>query len=903
MKTLLSVLFSTIFILNSINIVKAEEDIYTLYDINQDVIIEQSSSFNEIETSFNNYVVDENLDLIVKENEKIILMEYGVVSFPTGDGTCTVNYEFTNLKTSQGAYVNGCYGNDALYLNTTSNGTRVEFLISGAYGSGDISSVELIPYAYLKSVTSYIVINKELFHQVKSNVESDKFATLISLGEAPNYLVENQIYYSYDGHYFYDDFIKMSDDVSDETVVNSLNFSEPFYFYYQYVSHRSMTNITYSMLYDYLRNDLKIESSLNYYEDQHKDSVDDKLTTSQYLGHEASFFQYQNLFGSNAMMMFALSMNESAFGRSSLAYTRNNLFGHAAYDSDVEKYASRYLNVSNSVYSHAKNYISLSYLNPNSFTYHGGYFGDKASGLNVSYASDPYWGEKAAQFYADIDKEFNSIDLNQYALGIKSSSESIPIYDSSNNIISHSGKNPHMSFIILEETNNLYKIQLDEIIYTNNTISGSYDFENNVGYINKTDIDVILNSEQIQNDDEFITVTFNANGGEFYGEVSILTYKIRKGDELVSVEPVKDGALFINWDQAVDSINQDTTFNAIYQEVDSIEFINTPPNIVEYNDRIVIGDGSIKVNYADGTNEEVLITTSMISNYNLLEVGNYDVLVTYAGHTISYPLEVVMELDTIRNELDELIDETIINYENIEEFDIGDFNTLLYMQGKFKDYLTPYITFNEIRALDKVYQSAFNEYVDTSIKDNDVNLQLSGLYYNTYIENILDDKFFNDLIELEYSTSVNKDISAELSDIALANNYEISHVFSVDGKLNGDDIEIIDDILISIDIPKDLSNNNIITVIGYNDGEIKKLSTIQTKNKVVFKTSEFTEFILVYQNTTNYYLNEDIIENTTVDNNVTSIVGYIVLGLILIISILLIIMVIVINNYKKGAKK
>ena len=56
-------------------------------------------------------------------------------------------------------------------------------------------------------------------------------------------------------------------------------------------------------------------------------------------------------------MMLALSMNESASGRSSLSFTRNNLFGHAAYDSDVEANAKRYFKLSSSILSHAKTYV------------------------------------------------------------------------------------------------------------------------------------------------------------------------------------------------------------------------------------------------------------------------------------------------------------------------------------------------------------------------------------------------------------------------------------------------------------------------------------------------------------------------------------------------------------------
>ena len=89
-------------------------------------------------------------------------------------------------------------------------------------------------------------------------------------------------------------------------------------------------------------------------------------------------------------MMLSLAENESALGRSYLAYTRNNLFGHAAYDSAVEENASRYTSTAGSVYSHALHYLSNAYLNPSQFQFHGGFFGNKAGGMNVSYASDPY---------------------------------------------------------------------------------------------------------------------------------------------------------------------------------------------------------------------------------------------------------------------------------------------------------------------------------------------------------------------------------------------------------------------------------------------------------------------------------------------------------------------------------
>ena len=64
-------------------------------------------------------------------------------------------------------------------------------------------------------------------------------------------------------------------------------------------------------------------------------------------------------------------------------------------------------------------YLSNAYMNPSQFQFHGGFFGNKAGGMNVSYASDPYWGEKAAQYFYEMDHAMGDRDHNRYALGIR----------------------------------------------------------------------------------------------------------------------------------------------------------------------------------------------------------------------------------------------------------------------------------------------------------------------------------------------------------------------------------------------------------------------------------------------------------------------------------------------------
>lgn len=51
--------------------------------------------------------------------------------------------------------------------------------------------------------------------------------------------------------------------------------------------------------------------------------------------------------------------------------------------------------------------------------YFGANVGDKASGINVKYASDPYWGEKAAAVCWKIDSYLGAKDSYKYTIGIK----------------------------------------------------------------------------------------------------------------------------------------------------------------------------------------------------------------------------------------------------------------------------------------------------------------------------------------------------------------------------------------------------------------------------------------------------------------------------------------------------
>ena len=92
------------------------------------------------------------------------------------------------------------------------------------------------------------------------------------------------------------------------------------------------------------------------------------------------FFNIQAKYAINASMMYALALNESGIGLSQYALEYHNLFGHAAIDENPVQYKS----IADCVKQHAYNFLQQGYLNPDDSRYHGSWFGDKASGINVN---------------------------------------------------------------------------------------------------------------------------------------------------------------------------------------------------------------------------------------------------------------------------------------------------------------------------------------------------------------------------------------------------------------------------------------------------------------------------------------------------------------------------------------
>ena len=418
-------------------------------------------------------------------------LKYGVVNFRT-KSRASLNTNYVDAVTGESGYTNGYYAADAAFLGYE-NG-KVKFMLSGVVGLVNASEVEVLDATEDWYVSFYRCEQGVLKHYIKNSMYGNSYSSAITVGEMQSYMKNNVYYYSYDGHYFYTDYIDMLDDYLNDTRANAINADEPYYNYYQFVSNRSKTGFTADDINNYVK----------YYLGSSYTSAKTKMyQMGQY------YIQYQNQYGANALAVFGVSANESAFGTSNIAKTKNNLFGHNAVDSDPDM-ANGYSSPQNSIKDHAKYYVNLWYSTPKYSTYHGSFLGDKASGM-LSYASDPYWGEKAAHWAWSLDLYTkDKSDVGKETLVFKDAG-AVNVRkepSTSSTVLYTTPENANMSFVLLDEVKGStvsgsdvwYKIQLDVPLNSNRTAidySGDkYDFAKSYGYIHSS----LLSKDVLDND-------------------------------------------------------------------------------------------------------------------------------------------------------------------------------------------------------------------------------------------------------------------------------------------------------------------------------------------------------------------------------------------------------------------
>ena len=348
---------------------------------------------------------------------------------------------FANATTNTMATaINGRFGRDAIFLGTSGNRYRV---MIGAYQgyvnrtgpanacSGPcritvpINNVNrtfevrmnavFVPFGNypsasgtnVRSASHYVNRNGELWRYLSNNVTSTGGFARFMTGPAPSWMSRNVRYYSFDGVYFYRNPRNIRVNGS-----GSVNVNNPFFNYFQYLSLRSASRVTGSQLDNFLHNDLGSATNRN---------------NSVLTGQGRHFVNAQSRYGVNALLSYSKALHESGRGLSTIARNNNNVFGLNAIDATPGQSASVFRNVAHSVNDYANHWMSRGYLWPGDWRYSGPHVGHKGSGINIRYATDPYWGEKIAGWAFRIDRTLGNQDHNREQIVIRQNTSTVAV--------------------------------------------------------------------------------------------------------------------------------------------------------------------------------------------------------------------------------------------------------------------------------------------------------------------------------------------------------------------------------------------------------------------------------------------------------------------------------------------
>ena len=503
----------------------------------------------------------------------------------------TTNFNYTETKQADGyTWYKVSYNGSAAWIAKTDSVT----VLTGMNGLG----------TYYERNTS----TNNLIHHFTYYNGSGYGDTFSNLGTAPTYLTPGVRYYSFDGNYFYSSLTTMLDDYRAGKYSFSVNASSPHYAYYLYLSSHSVTG--------YSASDFdNIIAGKGY-----------TASTSKMYGTGKYFKEAEATYGQNALMMFGTAMNESASGTSKIAMDKNNLFGYGAADSCAYECAYSYSSPRDSIMDYAKK-TGTSYSLATGKYYYGSHYGNKASGRNVKYATDPYWGEKQASNSFNNDKSYGGKDFNSSTIGTVRKNISSPwVFDEplqTNEGHIYTLKNPNSN----DRVNDLAVNVVDKVVNSSGVefykIYADLSGTSNIlyGYVLAAEINVTNNQPVINASD--ITI----KEGDLFNPL-----------EGVSASDVENGNLTnkITYESNVNP-NKEGTYKVTYTVVDNSNFhasktitvkvISAEMPIITASDREV--KQFEEFDYMDGVSAKAYDGTDLTDSITYEETVDTDVADTY----------------------------------------------------------------------------------------------------------------------------------------------------------------------------------------------------------------------------------------------------------------------------------
>ena len=412
--------------------------------------------------------------VVMDSGSKVINMISGLAYFKSSGATANIGNTYITPK-------------DALHFYSTSSyNTKAKVGVSGAIANVNISSIILVPTSLVDKSGFYYKdyytksASGDLYHYVykikspttskpyKSGIGGTSSYSVHTVDKAPGFMKIGTKYYSLDGINYYTNNILSSK-------------AGTYYPYFKWLPYRTRSNYS--------------STNLNKWINYKTVSISPTSKVSKLKNQGRNLINSQDRYGVNAVNELAFACLESAYGKSNYALNRNNLFGINAVDSNPNN-AYSFSTVGSCIKQHTLKYISKGYGDVKTDSrYHGLAPGNKAVGINVKYASDPWHGEKIAGIAYAIDKYLGGKDHKKYTIGV-TNKNSVTVYKSAGsgalyNLSNKSaGSGPTgIPVVILGTSGSFYKIQSDLPVSGNNAkYSLTYYYNKSIAYVKKSDI-------------------------------------------------------------------------------------------------------------------------------------------------------------------------------------------------------------------------------------------------------------------------------------------------------------------------------------------------------------------------------------------------------------------------------
>lgn len=652
-------------------------------------------------------VMKTNEDYVVRQGNsysdtKIVAMNSGLVyTYPVRANTSTMaiyqNPDATSSSLYKQTYVSRYYEMSYVKTHSCNSDGRgyVRVVLNGFEGFADLEYCDLVPFKYIEknipiylggykggtnsynSQSPYLVRLEQNYYMIE---DSGNYTDLVfhyhmaygtngnkcytyadSVDNAQNYLdagmQKGVKYYSNDGINFY----------SDKYLTNKV---ATVYNYYQFLSLRTKTNVTADQINSFISS----------------------RSGSVLKGKGQAFINAQNEYGCNALIVFAMACLESAYGTSGYATKRNNLFGWNAYDDSPDD-ASYFSSVDNCVNEQMGRNLCW-FMDYTNYRYFGTCVGNKGAGINVHYASDPYWGSQIAAIAYSIDKAANNkngnlSDYNTYTIAFVKDNYNDVLYSSniswdpsfynastgSGLIYSPSGSYNYtgrygshyqkdLTIAIIGDENGRYKFNtanplIDGVMYVD-APTCEYSWSKSVAYVDKANV-VVLNNKQSQTETpvektyadyehKAITIVDGLSLSDegiltFNGVGLITNANFTNSDEIVHIIEVID----MNTNEKVDEITCKNIDTSWYKINDGFDYTWAGFNGSYDLSKLSKGTYLFKLltKYGDIDEKSSVLTTSKKSFSNLnTSLNNIDYKISL-NDVYSYRIE----LDVINSDL------------------------------------------------------------------------------------------------------------------------------------------------------------------------------------------------------------------------------------------------------------